>query len=124
MKISGIPSYNQYSQIKKINKENKENKDTNSSVTFEGNGKKRALAGTAAILATIPMVSSCTANNPANIPADSSVVSEQSETQSPDSLAERADALANSGALDKTILADISLISVPISELYFTNSDG
>ena len=65
---------------------------------------------------TVPLAS-CS-NNDANI------VNIHEQTQTPNDIADQADLLVNSGDIGKVILADVSTITVPVSEFYFTNSDG
>ncbi len=125
MKIGNISSYiNNYKKNDRL-----KNNFNKTYVAFQGtkeNAKKAALIGSAALM-TLPLAS-CN-NNQAQINnVDSNALNSheqtQVQTQTPDDIINQTDALMDSGLIDKTLLADVSLISVPVSEFYFTNSNG
>ena len=101
-----------------VNIKKAEKQSANNDISFQGKGKERAkraaVAGTA-VLMTVPMLSNC------NVPQTNII--DESQVQTPEDIAAQADALRESGILDKIILADISLAPMPVTEFYFTN-DG
>ncbi len=118
MRISNISANSQYSlPIKKVNKNN-QTATTPSNVTFAGN-KEKAIALGLALASTLPLAS-CQAENMKDQPTTVDTQQDQ-QTTVDDAQAVLDAAQANS---EKTQLADIGFVQMPITEFYFTNSEG
>ena len=127
MKIGHISANTQYNFNKRVN--NKNNIEKNlpqvSAVSFgntSDNLKRVGLAGTAALMGL--NLAGCSPQQ-ANVPPSSSEnIEESTQEKTADDVANAIDAAKEAGLSGKTDLADISLVSLPVTEFYFTNSDG
>ncbi len=125
MKIGNISANTTFSSLKKISKKSKSN--DNSETKTSKNAKKSA-AATAGLIGTAVLIgvpiSSCsyTPTLPAVNNIDDSELEKKSSIDTLDSIAQEIAALNANTSSDKISLSDISLISVPVSELYLTST--